>query len=163
MRKFVIALQSTLDAYQVPVEKRKFLVTLALSKGIGYGLALPTSQVENANLYYANTHRAMVEKTLSEINELFVIDYESCSDLIFKIWRMRYRLVYDYAALDVLACLDHLLADNEREIPPVYREIAACAREQGGLDVNILVRSIGDILKEAACGGEAGGVANVAG
>lgn len=153
MRKFVLAIQSTLDAFQVPPEKRKHLVTLALSKSIAYGMALPTSQVENVNMFYANAHRANVEKLLSEINELFIIDYESCSDLIFKLWRLRYRLVFDFAAVDILSLLDSLTASDERQIPPAYREIASCCP----MDINVLVRQIGDILKEAT-GGE-----NVAG
>lgn len=146
MRKVVLALQATLDSYQVPLEKRKVLVTLALSKGTAYSLALPTSPVESASQYYANTHRAVVEKLLSEINELFIIDYASCSDLIFKIWRMRYRMVYDVAALDVLAFLDGTLGENQREIPPVYRELA------NGCDcisVNELVKVLGELMKQS--------------
>jgi len=74
---------------------RRTLIAVAISRAISLTLTLPSSEVENLQGYYANTHEPQVEDLLSKINSQFVIDVRACLGLCYDFYKFRYDLVYD--------------------------------------------------------------------
>lgn len=105
------------------LEDRKYLVALAISRAIGYNLALPTSAVESHSKYFNDTHKDVVENTLVDINEMSVINIQECFELTFKIWKMRYQLVFNPRALDVIKMLDNEVIFGNEEVPQIYSTV----------------------------------------
>lgn len=105
------------------LEDRKYLIALGISRAIGYNLALPTSAVESYSKYFNDTHKDVVENVLVTINEMSVINIQECYELTFKIWKMRYELVFNPRALDVCRMLDNEVVFGNDNVPQVYTTV----------------------------------------
>ena len=105
------------------LEDRKYLVALGISRAIGYNLSLPTSAVESHSKYFNDTHKDAVENMLVDINEMSVINIQECFELTFKIWKMRYQLVFTPRALEVTKMLYCELVLGNQEVPQIYTTV----------------------------------------
>lgn len=105
------------------LEDRKYIVALAVSRAIGYNLSLPTSAVDSSGKYFNDNHKDIVEHTLVDINEVSVINIQECYELTFKIWKMRYELVFNPRAMEVTRMLDNEVICGNDNIPQIYSTV----------------------------------------
>jgi hypothetical protein len=69
-------------------------VTIALSRTISDGLALPTSKVDSIVGFYNMSQSTIVNHTVSLINEVCPIDVNAVLDYVLKFYRLRYASVF---------------------------------------------------------------------
>lgn len=82
-------------------QDRKTAMSLGVARYVAYGCPLPTSEVHNVRTFFLENYQDDVNAFLSSINEQFVIDVKAATDLAFKIWSTRYKLVYVPSALSI--------------------------------------------------------------
>lgn len=105
------------------LDDRKYIVALALSRAIGYSLMLPTGALDSPSKFFTDTHKDAVEAILVKVNEQSVINIQECYELTFKIWKMRYALVFNSSADNVMKFLDCQLEQGNNEIPQIYTDV----------------------------------------
>ncbi len=82
-------------------QDRQAVMCLGIARYVGYELDLPTSEVHNPRSHFIEMHKGAMDEFLSSINEQFVIDVETTADLAFKIWTMRYNLLFNPSSLSL--------------------------------------------------------------
>lgn len=125
---------SELDNQGVALEDRKFVLSMALARAVGYALELPTKPVDNPYVHYIANHKLEVEKLLCEFNETVVLDIDTANDLISRVWRFRYRLLHDSENSVVRSFFDAVLRAGSQEIPPNVSEIMTRYENSSTLD-----------------------------
>jgi hypothetical protein len=83
----------------VPAEQRETFIALALARAVSTSLPLPSTPVTSVNVYYSSTHHAAVAELVSRINEEMVINTKLATELTFKLYKMRYDLVFNTEAI----------------------------------------------------------------
>lgn len=76
-------------------QAKERLVALSLARAISVQLQLPSSPVNNVFVYYASTHNDRVCGIISEINENYIVDTKFTAEMTFKLYKLRYRMVYE--------------------------------------------------------------------
>lgn len=109
----------------IHLNDRKQIIALALARAIGYSLSLPTSAVDSPSKYFMENHQDAVDATLVNVNEICIINIQEASELTFKVWRMRYAIVYDSLAGNVINMLDCELEGGNASIPQIYTDLYA--------------------------------------
>lgn len=102
---------------------RKQIVALALARAIGYSLALPSGPVESPSKYFMEMHKDAVEQALISVNEACVINIQEAYELTFKIWSMRYAMLFNSLSVNIINILDCELEGGNFVIPKVYTEL----------------------------------------
>lgn len=106
----------------VHLNERKYLVALGISRAIAYGLILPTSPVDSPSKYFVDNFKDGLDDQLSKINEVAIINIQETQELILKIWKMRYDLVFNSLSVDVQKLLDCRLIKGDDNVPNVYTD-----------------------------------------
>lgn len=130
----------------VPLEDRKYVAALALAKQIAYRLSLPTSPVADVFAWFADNHKSGIEENLYKLNESTVINVSETYELTYKIWKLRYRMVFDVLAVDMITFLDYHYESDNDEVPGVYKTIY----EKVGSDkLKSIIREVGFAFEES--------------
>lgn len=81
---------------QNPVEypDRGPLTEVLVAELVASQIPIPSSPVEDLNAHYQNQHKVAVYELIGVINETLVLDIDAVEHSIFKIWTIRYSLVY---------------------------------------------------------------------
>lgn len=124
MQKINTNIASVLDGFNVPYPMRGKLVCFAIARAMAYHLSLPSAPVGNPTMQYNDSHRGFVANVLSAINEVMVFDIDAAEDLTAKIWKMRYELVHNPAALTSVKLVDMVALCDNRDIAPAILEAA---------------------------------------
>lgn len=97
MHKVAAAVRYIIDNLPgtVPMDKKSTIVAVCLGRAIACQLSLPSSPVMNIQSFYGNTHFASVSEIVASFNEDYVIDTKLAMDMVFKNYRLRYRLAFD--------------------------------------------------------------------
>lgn len=82
------------DALAFNIADRNKLAMVTLTKVIAYKLAIPSSPVDNPELYYISNHLTFVNNAVSHINETIVINVDAFVNAVKAIWLTRYRVVF---------------------------------------------------------------------
>ena len=122
MQKINTNIASVLDGFNVPYPMRGKLTCFAIARAMAYHLALPSAPVGNPTMHYNDSHRSFVGNVLSGINEVIVFDIDAAEELTAKIWKLRYELVHNAAALTSVKLIDMVALCDNRDIPPAVLE-----------------------------------------
>lgn len=95
----VLDLQGIMDAYDVALEQRDQAIALGISKAIAHQLSVPPTPVNAPRSWYFDHHHVHIAKTLSAINEHYLIDLASIKDYTYKLWKARYDALNDILTL----------------------------------------------------------------
>lgn len=98
--------------------------TLSVAKLLSRTLPLPTSAVDNPRVWYRNTLSLNLLQTLSDINEVYVLDLDETESLTYKLWEMRYQLVHGVNSPTVELLLNTLIKQGTVEVPESYVRMA---------------------------------------
>lgn len=112
-----------LDRFEVQLADRGFVLAIAVARAVAYSLPVPSGPVDNAQTFFTHTHLGDAEQMLSEVNEQVVLNIDTVTDLISRIWLFRYRLVYDCQNKAVKSFLDALIRTGTRELSPQVSEV----------------------------------------
>lgn len=112
------ALESRVLANQSPLQRSR-IIAMGIASAIAYGLQLPTSPVVNVDLNYFESHEAMVEKLVSNINETFILDVKLIMTLIESIYKLRYNMVFQPDLF--VSLFDHLALSVDGLLPDLIR------------------------------------------
>ena len=69
---------------------RSTIVSLAIARVLANGIPLPSTKVDNLNLYFNNSARLEIEQFIYKINELVLIDTKSILNSIIAFYSFRY-------------------------------------------------------------------------
>lgn len=132
MHHLTIRLRNALDSTNFNQGQRTLLLSFALAQSIAYNLQLPSSNVDSTRSFYQSNHAENVRKQVSEFNEHFVVNTKEVLDLIFKIYTVRYKLVFEPTNQFVLKAIDTLVTQDVEDIPPVISDLAIRNLDQPG-------------------------------
>lgn len=79
--------------------------SISLAKVISSNISLPAGEVDDLLMDFKLNHQMNINFTLSDINELFPIEYDFISDLIVSFYSLRYNSAYP---------TNNILAVNEK-------------------------------------------------
>lgn len=142
MHKHVTDISRFVDRLPCPHEQKQKIFEYAIAQALALRLPIPTSEVANFARYYADTHHAYVSTEISRINEIKVVDVRFMIDLVSKLYKHRYKLVY--APLDAFSfCTFLASAVKSDALPPAVHETAATilANEEALKGFTIAVQS----------------------
>jgi len=73
---------------------RSLAMSITVAKLLANSISLPTTEVDNLQLYYNTQSRLELEEKLYKLNELIVLDVKTISDLVMKFYQFRYNSLY---------------------------------------------------------------------
>ena len=73
---------------------RTLPVSIAIARILSNELILPSSPVENIQLFYNTQVKVDLICGLSELNEIFIVNTKDIEDLVFNFYLLRYNSVY---------------------------------------------------------------------
>lgn len=111
MRNKILQLTRDADVLSVDSQTRTRIFQLAIAQAIALALPLPSSPVTSLTSYFSVNHMATVNKYLSEINEIRVIDIPVTATMVGKFYRHRYNMVFE--PLDTVSLLTLLASTSE--------------------------------------------------
>ena len=126
MRTLATDIRSILNNHAVFLERTQPATVAGIAKAVAYHLPIPSSPVENLRRYFLEQHNVGVMEFVADVNEAIVVDTDKVIDLVFRIWKTRYEVVYLPQAVhfsDLVSMLrvnsipskDYVnLADNEK-------------------------------------------------
>lgn len=100
--KNITSLYSALATSEIPLESRGKFVEFVLAKLVSERLAIPSSPVDAARMFYSGMHASVVLKIISDFNEQFPISVHETSELVYKLWFGRYGLCHEPRSFDWL-------------------------------------------------------------
>lgn len=74
-------------------KSRSLLVSIAIGKAIASSLSMPSSGVADVEQLYKTMHLINVQNTLSEINEMVVLDTDAILSYVSKFFAVRYAML----------------------------------------------------------------------
>tara|TARA_Y100000592_G_scaffold86083_1_gene138922 strand:+ start:669 stop:1130 length:462 start_codon:yes stop_codon:yes gene_type:complete len=124
MRKVASAIKRIVIEEDLKITDRRSYTSLVVSRALAYALPLPTSPVEALVQHYNSGNRAIVSDFVSALNEEMVLDVDAVEALTFKIWRMRYNLVFAADTLDTATIVNIAFGDAVGAVPPLLEKAA---------------------------------------
>lgn len=146
-----LTLNQIISKSTLQMDNRKYLVSLSIARALGYNLPIPTSAVEAPSKYFNDVNKITIEDCLAKINEVSVINIQETYELTYKIWMMRYSLVYNTKALDVVKFLDCEMTDENFFIPKIYIETIKTVGEENAFSF------MNELNMSLSCNGEENG------
>lgn len=73
---------------------RPFCVGVVLGLVVANELDIPTNKVDNPRRFYMSQYSQAVDRLLFEVNDITMLDIDTCRQLIMNLWLARYRLVF---------------------------------------------------------------------
>lgn len=146
MRIVTTSLRQVFDMNQVPFADRSQLTVLAVAKAIAFHLPLPTSPVDSLPSYYGNTHQSFVNLALGGVNEAIVLDVDLATEMVYKLYKLRYLMVFDATSIDSIKVFEAVASENNRVIPTGLAQLSS-TYAYGGAVLAHLIRAVGDDLE----------------
>lgn len=146
MRISSSSLRQVFDRNQVPLQDRSNLTVLALAKAVAFHLPLPTSKVENLPKYYGETHQEFVHLALGGVNEAMVIDVGLANELTYKLYKLRYLMVFDATSVDAIKVFEAVAADGGRTVPAAFVQMT---NTYGASVLAQSIKAMGDDLERS--------------
>lgn len=106
----------------VSFDEKTKLFQLLLAEAMALKLSLPLAPSDSPLEFFRATFKARILEDLSSVNEYVVIDFDEVSELIYKIWLVRYSLAHrsnDRAVGRLIG----LAITAGHDIPLVYKEL----------------------------------------
>lgn len=132
-------IRHVLDSTNLSVKQKGALISFTFAQALAYQLQLPSAPIASVKSFYTDTHGTAIGKVVSDLNEHFVIDVRQTLDLVFKIFNMRYDLVYNATSFDIMQSMDMLIACGNDNIPNFYSDLQFDTLE---LDNRIALRTL---------------------
>ena len=135
-----MVLNQLIGRSNIHLEDRKYIIAMALGKNIAYELSLPSSATLNYSQWFTECHGDTVKQILQQVNELCIINIQEVYDMIFNVWKMRYKMVYDCKSIEIMTLLDNAFQCGSNDIQQVYRRIFD---KVGEGEVNGFIKDVG--------------------
>lgn len=126
-----------MDNNQVPPKDRERFAVLVVSRLVAYHLELPSSPVSNVQEFYSTRLLPEVNDVVSALNEELVVPVAFLTELVRKIWIMRYRMVFDPSDAETFHVFLGLVNSDERIYDQNFAEYLA----EGVNKTNIIIGS----------------------
>ena len=106
--------------------ERKRIIAVAVGRAISIGLAMPTSEITvTPEHYYDDNHQSTVNRIVSALNEMYVLDVGLVIDTARMYFTFRYRMIYDPNMFAEF--LDRCMLWSDDILPARVKELAQCA------------------------------------
>lgn len=135
-------------------EDKGRLIVAAIAKGVAYAMPLPSQQVVSVRSYYLDHAEAEVLAVISDLNEHVVFNARMAKELTYEIYRARYNLCHNPAAMDTHKLIDGLMAnDPSCSLTPDWRGIfeRVCADDTRA--ASFVARSLTETLTDTTSDG----------
>ena len=113
----------SLQAMNIPLEKRSLYTAVAVAKCVAYAQPIPTSKLESANEHYNTTILQNVEHTVAGVNEAMVLDVAMVLSLAYKFWLMRYRVCHEPSFVKANQLLANIAEVDRVSFAGIYQEV----------------------------------------
>lgn len=123
MRSLTQEVLETVRRAEVPLADRSKVVEVTIAEVLACRLSIPSTPVNDLNDYFYAHHKVEIIEALADVNEVCVMDIDRASDLVFRIWRIRYSLVHRPNDPFVGRLVNMATNLNESIIPEVYRKV----------------------------------------
>lgn len=94
-------LKVMLDAKNVQQQDRQEVLALAFAKILAYNCDLPSSEVNNHRRYFLEKFEQDCNQIIAQFNEKFVVDVTLIRETAYRLWSLRYNLVYQPESVDL--------------------------------------------------------------
>lgn len=119
----ITAIKAAISAIpNVSNEERKKLIAVGLGKNLATALDLPNRIEGSMRIWYETSHAQFVNKVISEVNEVYLIDTALAQETCFMWFEFRYMLVYNPQAY--ASFIDRLALWSEGIIPDAVKDLA---------------------------------------
>lgn len=122
--------QKHLAAYGNPNSQR-IAMAVALGRAISLSLPLPATLVDNIGYHYNQMHDMVVNRVVSQINEVYIVDTSLVRVVALTYYTFRYELVYSPAVHADL--IDRLVVLRDQMFPPAINEFVRPLSTNSGL------------------------------
>lgn len=122
--------QKHLAAYGNPNSQR-IAMAVALGRAISLSLPLPATVVDNIGYHYNQMHDMVVNRVVSQINEVYIVDTSLVRVVALAYYTFRYELVYSPAVHADL--IDRLVVLRDQMFPPAINEFVKPLSTNSGL------------------------------
>jgi len=122
--------QKHLAAYGNPNSQR-IAMAVALGRAISLSLPLPATVVDNIGYHYNQMHDMVVNRVVSQINEVYIVDTSLVRVVALAYYTFRYELVYSPAVHADL--IDRLVVLRDQMFPPAINEFVRPLSTNSGL------------------------------
>ena len=93
---FVLAMQNM----QLAVQQRSKIAAFAIGYASACNMALPSTEVENANDYFRLNLEPAIKRVVSTFNEQVLLDCQTACDMARNFWLLRYEAVHRCPRMD---------------------------------------------------------------
>lgn len=123
MHNIVGEIKYTLEGKEISLADRSKVFEVLIAEAVAARMDLPTSPVEDVRQYFMTHHKVDVITKLSKVNELQVIDVDRTTELTYKTWLLRYRLVFEMCSSTCGRLLNHAVEANVLSMDPEHRRV----------------------------------------
>lgn len=136
---------------QISPEVKDAFVAFSMARALSLALPMPSTCVDSISGYYTSTHAATADEVISAMNEQYVLDVVTLRDLTFKLYKLRYQLVFEPRAVSDLFAGFASFSDGA-----VAKNILEVERQYGTADCRRLVDTLVWGFSTALGGGNKG-------
>jgi len=90
-----------LDTKNVQPQDRQEVIALAFAKVLAYNCDLPSSEVNNHRRYFLEQFEQDCNQVIADFNEKFIVDVTLIRETTYRLWALRYNLVYQPDSVDL--------------------------------------------------------------
>lgn len=152
MLALVMKIRRYVDSSNLSHTQKENLISFAIAQAVAYGLPLPSSPVNSISAHYNNNFAIEVSRKVSAFNEHMVIRVNDILEIISKVYRYRYALVYTPTEGDALNIITFMMSVENNYIPPFLKELGNEYQ-----DTTRLLTSLMLSCREEWCGDETTG------
>ena len=103
------------------IEQRKKFVEVALGLELSYSLPLPSGKVDSVIAYFEEHHTELVQRVISELNEIYPISVNVTYNIVVDSYKNRYCLCHEPRALSIShICSQLSRASFEQSVTPEH-------------------------------------------
>lgn len=105
-------------------KNRTMALELAVAEYIAKDISIPANKLEtDLKAFYATNYKVFVMQKLSKVNEMYVIDLDQTSDLVYQMWKVRYLFVHDVNNPTIKRLATAMLMVENSYIPNDYKVV----------------------------------------
>lgn len=139
MLALVMKIRRYVDSSNLSHTQKENLISFAIAQAIAYGLPLPSSPVNSISAHYNNNFAIEVSRRVSAFNEHMVVRVADILEIINKVYRYRYSLVYNPTEGDALNIISFMMSVENNYIPPFLKELESGYKDTTRLLTGLII------------------------
>lgn len=138
--------QSAINYLSSGIRSRSLLTSVSIAYAIASHIPLPSTPVEDINEEYRFTNVIGVKQTLSQLNEMVILDTATILDYVERFYKLRYSVLYP--TFEIYCNNPDTVIQDFLGAGSVLDPVALEAIKQGPIEVTKIYNSISKIILE---------------